>query len=55
MQECAVLLMELMKTSDHRAASIVVSQVVAIDAFGANYSRFHKSWRRFLFGNEIKI
>jgi hypothetical protein len=32
----ALLLMEIMKTSDHSAASIVVPQVVAMDAFGAN-------------------
>ena len=33
MLECAVVLKEIMKTSDHNAASIVVLQVVAMDAF----------------------
>jgi hypothetical protein len=32
----AVLLNEIMKTSDPSAVSIVVPQVVAMDAFGAN-------------------
>ena len=31
-----MLLMEIMKTSDHSAALIVVPQGVAMDAFGAN-------------------
>ena len=31
-----MLLMEIMKTSDHSMASVVVSQVVAMDPFGAN-------------------
>jgi hypothetical protein len=35
MLESAVLLMEIMKSSDHSAGSIVVPQVVAMDAFGA--------------------
>jgi hypothetical protein len=26
-----------------------------LTAFTTAYSRFHKSWRGFLFGNEIKI
>jgi len=33
MLESAVLLMEIMKTSDHSMASIVVPQVVVMDAF----------------------
>jgi hypothetical protein len=36
MLDSAVLLNEIIKTSDPSAASIVVSQVVAMDAFGAN-------------------
>jgi hypothetical protein len=36
MLESAVRLNEIMKTSDHSAASIVVQQVVAMDAFSAN-------------------
>jgi hypothetical protein len=36
MLESAAPLKEIMKTSDHSAASIVVRQVVAMDAFSAN-------------------
>jgi hypothetical protein len=32
-----VLLMEIIKTSDHSAASTVVPQVIVMDAFGATY------------------
>jgi hypothetical protein len=36
MLETTALLKEIMKTSDHSAASIVVQQVVAMDAFSPN-------------------
>jgi len=35
MLESTVLLKEVMKTSDHNTASLVVPQVIAMDAVGA--------------------